>query len=300
MQRHSLLLAAAVLFTGLISWPATSQHQDPQPSVVVTDEELCRVILRAKQPSTAVRAYDALFHSATTDSLRRLQMNPSDTIAIQAAWQEVELTVPEKSELTVRPDRDKLSRFLGFLEGRARVQAPRWWAEAILDARANHRGNVYAGGLNLSWRREPIPNAAAPPPQATFDKQDGKPVVRIGSEFALIPEDLRDKLRPNGPDIKVTALIDPARCYVAAYDCVGSPYRLACVERSPERIRWIADVWASSWGAFTGRPKQLVEVIEQGDRVVVFGIASSGFHVEAFRLDDGLNILRFSNSYPRR
>ena len=38
-------------------------------------------------------------------------------------------------------------------------------------------------------------------------------------------------------------------------------------------------------------------VVEEGQRVVVFGAGSTGFHVEAFRKDDGRNLFRFANSY---
>ncbi len=171
-------------------------------------------------------------------------------------------------------------------------------AEALLDARANSRGNVYAGGINLWDRRKPRPNAAMPPPHATFDKQDGKPVLRVGSVSVAIPEDLPDQLRGNDLSAdRVSALITPSRCYVAVYDDFGSPYRLACLERSSAKVRWVAKVWASFWCNVEGQALiSWVEVTEQGNRVVVFG-APGGFYVEAFRADDGVNLLRFSNSY---
>lgn len=298
MQRLSLILAVLILFTGLVAWPGVPQDRARQEAGSVTEEvEQIEAILAAKDPSDAATRYGPLFKSAKVDGLRRLQMIANDTIAIQAAWEEVELTVPDKPDRKVRPDHAKLARFLGFLEGRARVQAPDWWAESLLDARANRRGNVYPGGINLADRR--VPDVAAPPRPATFDMQDGKPVVRVGSESAPIPENVRKKLMPNGFRDCVSALITPSRCYVAVYDSVGYPYQLACVERSSARILWVAGVWASWWGSTTGVHKQWVEVTEQGNRVVVFGVASSGFHVEAFRMDDGVNVLRFSNSYSR-
>jgi hypothetical protein len=224
-------------------------------------------------------------------------MNASDTIAVQAAWEEVERTILANPEQVVRPDRDKLARFLGFLEGRARVLAPQWWAEALLDARANRRGNVYAGGLNVGEGRKPGPGAAALPEQATFDGNEVQPVIRIGAASVPIPNDLREKLKLSKFDGRMSALITPSRCYIAAYDDFGYPYRLACVERASLKLRWVTEVWASWWGATTGVHHQWVEVTEQGNRIVVFGIASVGFHVEAFRLEDGVNTFRFSNSY---
>jgi hypothetical protein len=298
MKRLSLTFTVAVFSTLLFAQSGVPQDR-PQQSTSVTDEQV-RAILAAKDPSDAAARYSSLFKSVTADGLRRLQLNPSDTIAIQAAWEEVELTVPVQPDRVVSPDRDKLSRFIGFLEGRARVQTPQWWAEALLDAQANCRGNVYAGGLNMAELREKRPNAGAPPHQASFDKLEGKPVVRVGSESAPIPEGLREKLGANGFADRVCALITASNCYVAVYDSVGYPYRLACVERSSAKIRWIAEVWASWWGHATGRHHHWVEVTEQGNRVAVFGVASVGFHAEVFRVDDGVNVLRFSNSYSGR
>jgi len=312
MHRLPLLLTGAVLVTGLLSERAVPQDKFPQQSAHLSDEEKqVQAILATKYPYEAASSYSALFKSATVYGvlfksatvarLRRLQTNPSDTIAIQAAWEEVELTVPfVEPAHAVRPDHEKLSWFLQFLEKRARVKAPRWWAEAILDARAYRRGNVYAGGINMGWprmveRRDPKPKAAAPP-RGTFDKQEDKSVVRVGSLSVPIPEDLQDKLKDSGPIDGVSILITPSRCYIAAYDGFGCPYRLACVERSSAKVRWVADVWASWWGGCEGWSQQWVEVTEQGDRVVVFGVAGA-FHVEAFRMDDGVNVLRFSNSY---
>src|SRR5262249_26329045 len=163
-------------------------------------------------------------------------------------------------------------------EGRGRVQAPRWWAEAVLDARANRRGNIYAGGLKMADHRKQKSKPAAPPPQATFDKQAGKPGAPVGTVSLAVPEDPPTKLNVDQGHSEISALITPSRCYVAAYENVGYPYRLACVERSSGKIRWVSEVWASWWGGGTGIHFQWVEVTEQGDRVVVFGISSTGFH----------------------
>lgn len=293
MPRPALVSMSAIVFTAFLDRPGVPQGRPPQRAASSAQEEkLVKEILAANDPSSAATEFGALFKWAGADGLRRLMMNSSDTIAVQAAWEEVELTVPEKPERTVRPDRDKLAKFLGFLEGRARVQAPPWWSEAVLDARANRRGNVYAGGFRMADRREPKGNAPVPPLPATFDRQDGKAVVRVGAAFAPVPEDLPEKLRLHGSFDTVSALMTPERCFVAVHGCIGYPYKLACVERASGKLRWISEVWASWWYSATGLHFHSVEVTEQGGRVVVFGVASGTFHVEAFRMEDGINVLR--------
>jgi len=234
------------------------------------------------------------FKAVDTDGLRRLQMNPSDTIAVQSAWEDIERSIPANPKEMIHLDRAKLARFLGFLEGRARVQAPQWWAEALLDARAHRRGNVIAGGLNMAegWQK-----ADAVPGLATFDRENGQLVVRVGTTSVPVPKNLREKLDAGGPGDGVSAFITSSRCYVAVFDDAGYPYRLACVDRASVKTRWVTDVWASWLGAATGVHHQWVEITEQGNRVVVFGVASTGFHAEAFRMEDGVNTFRFSNYY---
>ncbi len=79
-------------------------------------------------------AYRLLFATAGVDGLSRLQTVDDDSIAIQSAWETVTLTVPvEKGDRFYRPDTQKLSWFLGFLQGRARVSPPDWWRESLLD-----------------------------------------------------------------------------------------------------------------------------------------------------------------------
>jgi hypothetical protein len=231
------------------------------------------------------------------DGLSRLQAHSSDTIAIQAAWMQVELTVPaEKPVGAVRPDREKLAWFLGFLEGRARINLPKWWATAILDARANRRGNIYAGGINV-LTRPGDPSEEKQPAKATIERRQGGLIIQLGQASAKLPDDFVDKVRKQEHHNNVRALFTPTHLYVAIHESVGYTYRLACVERSTLKLNWVSDVWGSWWASASGQHRQSVEIVEHGHRVVVFGVSSPGFHVEAFRKDDGTNIFRFSNSY---
>jgi hypothetical protein len=144
------------------------------------------------------------------------------------------------------------------------------------------------------------PGAAAPPRKAKFIMQDDKFVIRVGSASAVIPVSLPKTFEARRFAEEVAALIAPASCFVAVYNPFGDPYRLACVERSSAKVRWVTRVWGSWWGQIAGFPgAKWLEVTEQGDRIVVFGVGAGGFHVEAFRVRDGVNVLRFSNSYSR-
>jgi hypothetical protein len=222
-----------------------------------------------------------------------------DSIALQAAWEEVTLTVPVKPKVVVRPDRQKLDWFLGFLEGRAHVRAPPWWAEALLDSRANARDNIYPGNpkeppyhsAGLDWSRSPR--------DTTLKREGGKAILRVGEQALAIPEDLLRKADSGRVWSNVSALLTPKRCYVAVHGDEGYGYWLTCIDRTSDKVLWKARVWASWWGGTTGVGHMWVTVTEQKGRVVVFGAESIGMHVEAFRAEDGQNVFRFATSYWR-
>jgi hypothetical protein len=50
----------------------------------------------------------------------------------------------------------------------------------------------------------------------------------------------------------IRALFTPARIYVAIHENVGFPYRLGCVDQSPLKVRWVSNVWGSSWSGASG------------------------------------------------
>jgi hypothetical protein len=83
----------------------------------------------------------------------------------------------------------------------------------------------------------------------------------------------------------------------ATHEEVGYPFDLTCLEPSSGKVLWKSRVWACWWGSSTGQHRSWVKVVEQGERVVVFGVASMGFYVEGFHTKDGGNLFRVSNSY---
>jgi hypothetical protein len=206
-----------------LSFPWLTNH----PPTSNEEGKLTRAILDAQDPSKAAPKFAELFKSG---NLKRLQMNASPTIAVQAAWEEVEHTVPAREPVqVVRPDAKTLVWFVGVLEAKACIHTPKWWADAILDCRANRRGNIYAGGINMMTTDEAAVVPTRPPPQARFDKKDGIAVIQLGSVTAPIPSDLSDRLELNHLKDRVSALITPSRVYVAVYDSWGYPFRLASV-----------------------------------------------------------------------
>jgi hypothetical protein len=265
-------------------------------------EKLVQEILTSKYPYESpsdmgiVKGYRTLFKKVGAKGIRELQTHPNDGISIQAAWETVALTVPEMQQKEkVRPDRHKLDWFLGFLEGRARLKVPSWWSEVVLDSRA--KGKIYPGDPKESPFHKLGLDDAYGPDDTSLNREDDKVVLRIGKQSVAIPENLLHKTSDGKIYCSVSALMNPSRCCVAVYGNVGTPYKLTCIDRTTGKILWKSDVFGTWWGGSTGIHYMWVTVTEQNDRIVLFGAASTGIHVEAFREKDGKNLFRFSSSY---
>jgi hypothetical protein len=85
------------------------------------------------------------------------------------------------------------------------------------------------------------------------------------------------------------------RTYMAVYGDVGAPYRVSCLDTG--KLYWQASVWGNSLGLLCATPffKQCVTFVLTDRWLLVFGAGQEGFHVEAFRTDNGTNIFRVSN-----
>lgn len=264
----------------------------------LSEAELIRGIVAADDPATVKAANRVLFKKIGAEGIHRLLTHNSDSIALRAAWQEVSLTVPEMEQSRAgRPDRQKLAWFIGFLEGRTRVKAPQWWIEAMLESEAGRRDNIFPGqaklpayhDAGLGWSRAPL--------DTTLVDKDGTVTLRVGEATVAIPGGLLQRDDAGKTMSNVSGLVTKSRCYLAIHDEVGFPYTLACIDRSSGKVRWKADAWGCYIGGTGGQFDSAITVTEQDDRVIVFGGATTGFHVEGFRSDDGKNLFRVSNSF---
>jgi hypothetical protein len=272
--------------------------QDASPTEDVNT--LVQQIATLKDPYRASKMYRRLFQKVGDEGIRLLQSHPQDGIAIQAAWEEVRLTVPEKEpETAVRPDRHKLDWFLGFLEGRARLKTPKWWSEVLLDCRANRRDNIYflQPGQPLYDKIGPDEHFVYGPLDTRLKFERERAVLSVGKQSTTIPVDLLRKDDSGKVACDVSALTTASRCFLAIHEGVGYPYDLVCVERTTGKVLWKSKAFGTWWYAASGPHRFCVTVVEQHRRVIVFGSGVTGAHVEAFRSEDGANLFRFSTSY---
>lgn len=299
MARYILAIGCVGILIGSLSSsvPVTNLRYG---STTENEDQLALEVIQADSPRDAARSYRNLFDTVGDDSIPNLQQHPYDSLAIQAAWEGVELTLPTKSDAPLRPCRTTIGRFLGFLEGRSRVNAPQWWVDAVLDVRANHRGSIEAGGINARSKGEHGAKGDSPPKVAVLDTLNGKPAVRIGSALICLPAGYVDAVKKQGLSHGFSAYFTSSQCFIAAYESAGHPYSLTCFDIATSKTRWTSLVWGSHWGATTGIFFHWVEVVVQRDKVAVFGVSTTGFYTEVFRMKDGKNLMRFSNAYSSR
>ena len=299
------IVVVLLAFSGLQSIRETVQSPEVDSGIDIGGnlENQIREKMRADSgPYGGVSdAFAMLFKAVGTGGMCNFEQHSDDSIAIQAAWQEVESTVPEgELEQSVRPDQQKLKWFLGFLEQRTHIRAPQWWAEALLDARAYRRGHVRMGESHEQPYHPAGLEGVRSPIDTSLKREWGRIMLRVGNESVPIPKDLFEHsstkrgLERFG---NVSALTTRQRCYLAIHDDVGYPFDLHCIDRASGTVRWKARVWGTWWGNATGVHEGWVAVREQNDQIVLFGKTSVGFYVEAFHAKDGHNALRFSNLY---
>src|SRR5262249_23852158 len=139
-MRH--LLACLLLLT-CVSLEAAADHSKTASGAMSDErmEELVQGTLKAPYPHQARARYARLFKEAGSEGIRKLKLHPNAGAALRAAWEEVRLTLPEEEQhRAVRPDPQRLQRFIGFVEGRLPVEAPDWWVKTLPEAQCYKRG----------------------------------------------------------------------------------------------------------------------------------------------------------------
>lgn len=257
--------------------------------------EQIKSVLASDKPPVSLRrhvadGYTRLLESVGVGESRSLKLHECDSIALQAAWQEVVLEIPLEDHKTRRPGRPKLAWFHGFLEGRARLHAPQWWSEMLLDSGSFRRGEVFPGQPEKRPTRVSGLSAVRVPVGTTLETKGNSVTMRVGADsIAFQVEFLKFA-------DAVYGLTTPDRFYVVAYNNVGAPFQLVCFDRASGVVIWKSTVWANLTGSASGGYELTVSLIEQEGRIIVFGSGTTGLFVESFKAKDGVNLFRFTTS----
>lgn len=262
-------------------------------------EQLSVNVINAKDSVKVATLYRSLFTVAGNDGLSALKRSRYDSIAIQAAWEELTLFLPEMKVMKVyRLDKDKLNRFLGFVEGRARVKIPKWWAESVIETRAHRRSNIYPGRPSkIPYHYHAGMKYITAPHDTTVKKDGNSYILRIAKNSIRLPEEILQKTDHGDLSGSFSGCFTSKHCFIAVHGDAGYSHDVACIDRSSGKLIWKSEACGCWWGGVYGVSESWVSVTVQEDRVVVFGASSMGIYAQAFRADNGNTIFRFSDSF---
>jgi hypothetical protein len=281
---------AGVLIVAFLTHASCSDRESPMDPVSSMREKICA----ARNPRDAARAFEVLFGHVGKDGIRALMWDKEDSIALQAAWRKIEASVTVGDSAFQLAE---IQRFLGFTEGRFRCRIPSWWERALIGARIGKRQQVvyYAPTGAFKYRKAEL--AIVAPDNVEIKGEESLCRVKIGKKRVSVPIEIIEKASEIGHD-HLTVYIGEKRAYIALHDYGGFCYRLMCIQVASDKVLWTAQVWGSGRRMLFGAGHHDVEIVEQGERVVVFGQESHGMYIEGFNVDNGCNLFRFRTCMP--
>ena len=308
----SSVVALAVVFL-LICAPGCEQRSDSHEATtsvaIATDSgDVTLRFLRPPDSKESMRLRETLFAGAAESRLARLKANDEDRIAIYAAWEQVLRANPTDPaiEKGVQPTATSLARFVGFVEGRLRVETPGWWQQHLQSALLFHQHvpefrllqEVTDQNLGLDRR---FSAGLKVMPEIEIDQNlEGHVVVKKGADSCIVDKDvMRDAQSTHSVDSLAAAFADGTG-YVGLHASVPWPYRLYAIDQKTGTEFWRAEVWAygdSFSGAGNGGYHLVEIVVIDDDAVAIFGGGIECMYIEIFKRKDGLPLLRFGTSY---
>jgi hypothetical protein len=247
----------------------------------------------ARDPKAAADAFEALIDRVGAKGLPDLKCDDDTSIALQAAWREVEERTQAGASSFNPAD---LQRFLGFMEGRARSKIPSWWEQSLTGGVIHRPHVVYFAPSGQFGYRETAHDIFVPD-GISLSRDDEWGVIKDKDRKVTFPIDIMLKKASKGDD-HLSISIGEERAYIALHDYSGFSYCLFCIQGKPGSIRWTAHVWGSGRRLLAGVGRQDVSVVEQDTCVVVFGQEAHGMYAEGFEPATGKCLFRFRTSLP--
>jgi hypothetical protein len=220
--------------------------------------------------------------------------------SLDEAWDRIRRAIPEKEgkESKREVDGRLLQRFLGFLEGRLRVNLPKQWERSVGAARAFHRDNIV---FDVDRKRRMIRGTHG----FYLDRQNKLNVRRNSAELVVdrvsigIPMDAYKRLtamKPTHRCSQLSVLVSGDRCFIANYANTGTPFFLLCLNRTSNEVEWQSEAKGSGVGAYLGVGSHAVYLAENDESIVAFGVEGISIHIEGFDKKSGRRQFWFSSA----
>ena len=281
-----LLAAGTIAF--LLTPPSFGQNETAQRQVKSLEKLTAAVI--SAESYDVWEAYRELFTAAGKDHIPALQCHNDGSIAVQAAWQKVIGTLTEKEREEGLPPRDKqaLSRFVGFVEGRTRVAVPKWWADFIV------KGPVKA---KQKWYHNAGRKYVFAPKDTRITSDGDGYTLHISNDSVKLPDSILRKADSGELVCRVSGLFTQKHCFVAVHDGVGFSHDVACVDRTTGKLVWVSKACGCWIGGASGVHESWVTVTHQHGQVVIFGASWTGFYMHSFDPVTGKSRFKFSTVF---
>ncbi len=269
-----------------------------------------REIESATSANKTGHVYNSLLANAPVEDLQRLKNDPNTGIALAAAWR-----LFEKS-----PRSDPVpngQRFLGFIEGRTRLQIPlRWELEVqgiLVNTPEEYQAMLRPYNLRAPFitrrgkeivvghekHQESILNLTVPI-DTSLVRNNKEIKITVGKKSVTVPEDaIPDLVRDSQSTRGFRAVIGDKRSYFAVLDVVGATSEVTCFDQENHRVVWNASLWA--YGGDTPRSGSGswwndADLVLSEDRLAVFGRGPRACYLEVFDVSTGAATLRFSTT----
>ena len=265
----------------------------------VKDKDDIEKFFQSKDASENLYLFHDFIRRWGSERLRSLKNDADLSVALRAAWEEICFTLPEEGQVgALTVDSRKLHWFVGFTEGRLKLELPKWWVNAFVRAEAFRRDNVVFNHLDESSYHATGRDIQAPRDTCVED-YDGGVRLKVGKEAFTIPTGQFAKMfRPKSRIDTLSVLLEDNRCYLLAYEGFAREGTLYCLERPSGRTIWMRELWlGNDGGGFMGQPGfHGVSIVRQDKRICVIGMGGGVAYIEACDSKDGRILFRFSTN----
>ena len=236
----------------------------------------CAVSSYANMESFAVQ----IEHPVTRADRSSAMTHDDDGVALAAAWENYVVYGESSKHI-----QDSVARFAGFVEGRLRINLPRYWQANLMTAKQIKEPSVQIRGVNFKialqkteFRIETLRNEEKP---KAFYKSIELPIS--------LPSGV-NYLDSNN----VTVLSETEHVFALYNYTLAESFPLVFLDKMRHR-KWKATVLGNGNGdAVMGHDYHSVEIITTDRHIYVFGISFSNAYIERFDLESGESTMRFS------
>jgi hypothetical protein len=289
MKSGRMVTAIIVIATMGPAGASVAQDASESPDA---QEQLNRII-GADHPAAQKELFAELYRNADKQALAALKGHTDPGVAIRTAWEEMyQRNPPENAaEVTREFGALALERFVGFVEGRLRIQVPdAWWQTiAAAERRPGQRGIFYRIDTDCRYT---LAGRTLITPGMTLDDV----AISDGNSRVVIPPAVMQS-HPQTSWHAACVQIESSEWFLAFPQSFDSRYTLYCIGREDQAVRWSQPVWASEheWSppGGTGYSYHCVSIVCRDDAVTVFGNSGVGAYIEVFRRVDGTPLMRF-------